>query len=421
MIIGVLKEIKDNENRVGLTPSGAKELVGAGHTVLAQNGAGVGSGFSDEEYSASGAQMIATPDELVEKVDILVKVKEPIPAEYPLLAKLAGKTLYTYLHLSGVDPQLTQVLLDNKITGVAYETVVGKKGGLPLLAPMSDVAGVLAVQYAAQYLQKKYNGFGITMGVIPNTDLPKTVVVGGGVVGARAAKTAAGMGGKVVIFDMNPAKVEFLKKDFKKYLGSNLMKNVQILVSEPTVFAEAIKNADVVIGAVLVPGAKAPRVVTEEHVKSMKNGSVLVDVAIDQGGCIWGSKATSHSHPIYEIEGKIFCCVANMPGQVSRHSTQALTFATITYLMEMANKGVVKAIKSSLKKDGGFAKGVNTYAGKITWKPVAEDLGRMADYSDLMDMLGMTREQGSVKPAEAVVAAPVAASVAPADSANPAV
>jgi len=398
MIIGTIKEIKDNENRVGLTPKGVKELVNAGHTVLVQTGAGVGSGFSDEEYAAAGAQIVNTPDEVVEKVEILVKVKEPIKSEYEMMKKLAGRTLYTYLHLSGVDPQLTQVLLENNITGIAYETVVGKKGGLPLLAPMSDVAGVLAVQYAAQYLQKKYNGFGITMGVVPNTDLAHTVVVGGGVVGSRAAKTAAGMGGKVTIFDKNPEKVEFLKKDFKKYLGKNLMSNVSVLVSEPSSFAEAIKNANVVIGAVLVPGARAPKVVTEEHVKSMKKGSVIIDVAIDQGGCVWGSHPTSHSDPIYELEGKIYCCVANMPGQVARQSTQALTHATLPYLLEMANKGVVKAIKSSLKKDGGFAKGVNTYAGKITWKPVAEDLNRMADYADLAEMLGViSRQAGSIK------------------------
>lgn len=392
MIIGTIKEIKDNENRVGLTPTGVRELCNAGHRVLVQAGAGIGSGFGDEEYTSAGAEMIDKPEDVVSQVEILVKVKEPISSEFPLLVLLAGKTLYTYLHLSGVDPQLTEELLKNKITGVAYETVVAKKGGLPLLAPMSDVAGVLAVQYGAQYLQKKYNGYGITLGVVPNTESSHTVVVGGGIVGTRAALTAAGMGGKVTIFDINPGRVEALKKLFKKELGSRLFKNVSVLVSEPNVFAEAIKNADLLVGAVLVPGAKAPRVVTEEHVKSMKKGAVIVDVAIDQGGCVWGSKATSHTNPIYEIDGKVFCCVANMPGQVARQSTQALTYATLSYLLDMAKKGVTKAIKSSLKKDGGFAKGVNTYAGKIVWEPVAKDLNRMNDYADLAEMLGVQKK-----------------------------
>ncbi|MBI5152086.1 alanine dehydrogenase [Candidatus Peregrinibacteria bacterium] len=392
MIIGTIKEIKDNENRVGLTPAGVRELCSAGHRVLVQAGAGIGSGFSDAEYASSGAEMVDKPEDVVSQVEILVKVKEPISSEFPLLVLMAGKTLYTYLHLSGVDPQLTEELLKNKITAVAYETVVGKKGGLPLLAPMSDVAGVLAVQYGSQYLQKKYGGFGVTLGVVPNTEIANTVVVGGGIVGTRAALTAAGMGGKVTIFDINPARVEALKKLFKKTLGTKLAQNISVLVSEPNVFAEAIRKADLLVGAVLVPGAKAPRVVKEEHIKSMKKGAVIVDVAIDQGGCVWGSHATSHSNPIYEIEGKIYCCVANMPGQVARQSTQALTYATLPYLLEMAKKGVIKAVKSSLKKDGGFAKGVNTYAGKIVWEPVAQDLNRMNDYADLAEMLGVQKK-----------------------------
>lgn len=388
MNIGLLKEIKNNENRVGLQPKGVKALVAASHTVYVQIGAGAGVGFLDDEYAAAGARMLEKPEEIVSAADILVKVKEPLPSEYPLLALLSGKTLFTYLHLSGVDSQLTRELLKNRVTGVAYETVHDSRGRLPLLAPMSEVAGVLAIQYGAQYLQKKYGGRGLTLGPVTNTESALTVVVGGGFVGEKAAKAAAGLGGRVVIFDVRPERVEQLKKIFAEYLGPVLSKNVEACVSDPTLFMEKIRAADLVVGAVLIPGKRAPHVATEEHVTAMQDGAVLVDVSIDQGGCIWGSHATTHEDPIYTLKGKIYCCVANMPGQVPRQSTQALTSATLPYLMKMASSGVEAAVRESLAGDGAFAKGVNTYSGKITYQSVAEDLGLQAEYADLKSLLG---------------------------------
>lgn len=388
MNIGVLKEIKNNENRVGLTPKGAAELVAHGHKVFVQVGAGVGAGFSDEEYVAAGASLVGAAEEICDAVDILVKVKEPVPVEYPLLKRLRGKTLFTYLHLSGVDPQLTRELLDNGVTAVAYETVEDENGRLPLLAPMSEIAGVLAVQYGAQYLQKKYGGRGLTLGPITNTESSLTVVVGGGFVGEKAARCAAGMGGRVAVFDMRPERVEQLKKNFAEYLGPVLASHVEVMVSEPGVLAEKIRHADLVVGAVLVPGARAPKVVTEEHVKSMKAGSVIVDVSIDQGGCVWGSHATTHEDPIYKIGEVIFCCVANMPGQVARQSTEALTAATLPYLLKMADSGVVESMRWSLDHNGGrFARGLNVYAGKLTYRAVAEDLGLMGEYLEAGEMV----------------------------------
>lgn len=384
MKIGVLKEVKNNENRVGLTPQGAGALVAHGHEVFAQVSAGIGAGFTDEEYVSVGAKMIVTPEEICDIVDILVKVKEPVPTEYPLLKRLNGKTLFTYLHLSGVDPQLTRELIDHRVIAVAYETVEDDNGRLPLLAPMSEIAGVLAIQYGAQYLQKKYAGRGLTLGSIMHTDPALTVVVGGGFVGEKAAQAAAGMGGNVIVFDMNPTRVEQLKKNFLEYLGVHLASHVQVLVSEPVVFAQKMREADLVVGAVLVPGTRAPKVVTEEHVRSMKPGTVVVDVSIDQGGCVWGSKATTHENPIYMIGDVVFCCVANMPGQVPRQSTQALTAATLPYLLKMADEGVVESVKWSLLHNGGrFARGLNVYDGKITYRAVADDLGLVAEYQEV--------------------------------------
>jgi len=387
LIIACLKEVKNNENRVGLTPKGVKELVDRGHKVIVQTSAGEGSGFMNEEYTDAGAELMDSPEEMAQACDILVKVKEPIPAEYPLLDLMKGKTIYTYFHLSGVDKNLTLKLLENQITAVAYETVQDESGKLPLLAPMSEIAGVLAVQYGAQYLQKKYNGYGVTLGVIRNTDKAHTVIVGGGFVGEISAKTAAGMGGRVTILDINPDRVEELKGILRDWLGENLYQNVEVKVSDAEVLAEAVKDADLLIGGVLVPGARAPKVVTEEHVKSMKKGAVIVDVAIDQGGCVWGSKATTHDEPIFEIDGKVFCCVANMPGQVSRQSTQALTSATLPYLLKMADSGVIESIKTSLGADGRFAQGINTMRGKITYKSVAEDLELTDQYAELGTMM----------------------------------
>lgn len=386
-IIGTIKEVKNNENRVGLTPKGVKELVEAGHTVYVQKSAGEGAGFMDQEYMDAGAKILNTPEEIVKAVEILVKVKEPIPAEYPLLDMLKGKTLYTYLHLSAVDKNLTLKLIENNITAVAYETVEDTNGRLPLLAPMSEIAGVLAIQYGAEYLQKKYNGRGITLGYISNTDSAETVVVGGGFVGATCARTAAGMGGKVTILDISEARVEQLKKEFKEYLGDKLFQNMTILKSDEKTLSESVAKADLLVGAVLIPGTRAPVVVTEKMVRSMKKGAVIVDVSVDQGGCIWGTKPTTHSEPIYNIDGVIYCCVANMPGQVARQSTQALTYATLPYLKMMANEGVVESIKTSLSGDGRFAKGLNAHKGKITYQSVAKDLDLMDKYEEVGKMV----------------------------------
>jgi alanine dehydrogenase len=380
--IATIKEIKDNENRVGLSPEGVTTLTGHGHKVLVQEGAGLGAGFSDELYKEAGAELMASPLDILEQCDILVKVKEPMVAEYPLLSLLNGKTLYTYLHLSGVDPQLTDELLKNNVTGIGYETVEGPNGGLPLLEPMSDVAGVLAIQYGAQYLQRKYNGVGMSLGYIRGTDSAKVVVIGAGHVGYTAAKMALKMGSRVQLFDVNDDVIARKKEKFLKMCTSTEMQRIQVLKADPTVLNRSLEEADLLVGAVLVAGTQAPCVVSEEQIRSMKKGAVVVDVAIDQGGCMWGSKPTSHTDPIYEVDGKVFCCITNMPGQVAKQSTQALTSATLPYLLQMADKGVNAALLS----DPGFLKGINTYLGKITCHSVAEDLKKLDCYAPFEEL-----------------------------------
>lgn len=383
MVIGTLKEIKDHERRVGLTPDGVRALVRRGHQVIVQRRCGIGSGFEDEQYLAAGAKIKDSPAKIVKNIDILVKVKEPLSEEYYLLDFFQGKTLFTFLHLSGVDPMLTKKLVLDRITGIAYETVTDSNGKLPLLTPMSEVAGVLAVQYGAQYLQKKYRGRGLTLGRITNTDSAQVVVLGGGVVGSTSARTAAGMGAKVTILDIRPAVLEKLKKEFRRFFGPSLFKNLTFVVSTPQMVSHWVKKADVLIGAVLVPGTRAPIVASEAMVRSMQKGAVIVDVSIDQGGCIWGSRPTSHTYPTYDLDGKIYCCVTNMPGQVAHQSTQALTSATLSFMIDMADRGVVSAIARSLKGNKGLANGVNTFAGHITYKPVADDLGMQDMYASL--------------------------------------
>ncbi|MFA6918142.1 MAG: alanine dehydrogenase [Candidatus Gracilibacteria bacterium] len=387
MVIATLKEIKNNENRVGLTPYGVKELVQAGLKVIVQETAGIGSGFSDSEYKECGAEMMRNPEDIVKAADILVKVKEPLPEEYNLLEQFEGKTLFTYLHLSGVDKRLTKVLVKNNITAIAYETVQDENGKLPLLAPMSEVAGILAIQYGGEYLQKKHGGRGITLGKISGVPSARIVVIGGGFVGATAAKTAAGMGSRVKLFDINPVVCETLNKEMKEYLGPHLGENFEALVPEKEVFEQALKDCNLLVGGVLVAGTRAPTVVSEEQVKMMKDGSVIIDVAIDQGGCIWGSRSTSHSEPVYELYGKIYCCIPNMPGQVSRQSTIALTTATLPYLKKMAVQGADAMIKDSLANGGRFARGLNAYKGHITYEAVAKDLGMMEDYKDAKELV----------------------------------
>lgn len=382
MIIATLREVKDNENRVGLTPQGVQKLVQAGNTVIVERQAGWGSGFTDDMYEKAGAKLRDSAYDIVKRADIVVKVKEPTQAEYYWLDLFKGKTLFTYLHLSGVDPELTQKLLQNNITAIAYETVA-KNGKLPLLSPMSQVAGVLACQYGAHYLQKKHGGVGITLGKIDGADQAITLIVGAGFVGVTAAMTAGGMGGKVVLLDINPKVIASAKMQIKARLGAKLSKNVQVIVSNNAILSKWITKADLLIGAVLIPGTKAPQVVSEAMIKSMKKGSVVVDVSIDQGGCIWGARPTTHRHPIYDLEGKIFCCITNMPGQVAHQSTQALTSATLPYILEMGRMGVVEA----LKKNRSLHRGLNTYKGKVTYASVARDLKLQDVYVEAEKML----------------------------------
>jgi alanine dehydrogenase len=387
MIIATIKEIKNNENRVGLTPYGVRELVESGLDVIVQEAAGLGSGFSDSEYVECGARMMRDPEEIVREADILVKVKEPLPEEYNLLEQFKGKTLFTYLHLSGVDKRLTKVLANNEITAIAYETVEDENGQLPLLAPMSEVAGILAVQYGAEYMQKKHGGRGISLGKISTIPSARVVVVGGGFVGATSARMAAGMGSRVKLFDINKDVCDRLNKEMTEYLGPVLSKNFEAIVPNGDNFDEALKECNLLIGAVLVAGTRAPVVVSEDQVKSMKDGTVIVDVSIDQGGCIWGSRCSSHTEPVYEIYNKLFCCIPNMPGQVSRQSTMALTTATLPYLKRIAKEGADAMIKESLAGDGRFARGLNAYKGHITYKSVAEDLGMMERYKDIEELV----------------------------------
>ncbi len=374
MNIGTVKEIKNNETRVGITPDNAKNLIESGHTVLIEKDAGKDAGYEDDAYIFKGAT-IATKEEIFKTSDIIVKVKEPMPEEYPYLELMKGKTLYTYLHLAAADKQLTLELLKNNITGIAYETVTDENNRLPLLTPMSETAGVLATQYGAQYLQKKYNGKGITLGKITGAPLAHVVIVGGGTAGAKAAETSAGLGSNVTLLELNDKRIEDLKEQFKRF------ENITITKSTPETVRDTVKTADLLIGAVLVPGNRAPTVITEDIVRSMEKGTVLIDIAIDQGGCIWGSKPTSHDNPIYYIDNKIYCCITNMPGQVPHQSTKALTSATIKYLKEMADSGITELIS----RDKYFKEGVNTIAGKLTNKAVAEALE--LEYTPIEDVL----------------------------------
>lgn len=392
MVIACLREVKDNENRVGITPEGALRLMKLGHKVIVERQAGFGSGYPDSEYLTLGVKMKDSPYEIIQEADLVVKIKEPVPAEYYWLDLFKGKTLFTFLHLSGVKQTLTEKLLENQITGIAYETV-SKNGKLPILAPMSQVAGVLAVQFGAHYLQKKHGGIGVSLGAIDGADKACVVIIGGGFVGKTAARTASGMGCQVVVLDIKPEVVSSLKKELRGHLGPNLSKNVIIERSTPKSVRQWVSRADLLIGAVLVPGTKAPLVVTEDMVHEMKHGATIVDVAIDQGGCIWGSRPTTHRHPIYDLDGKIYCCITNMPGQVARQSTQALTSQTLPYIIEMAKYGVVEA----LRRDPSLRKGLNTYKGKITYEAVARDLGMMEYYVSAEEVLGLMPKKSSLR------------------------
>ncbi|HEV3470684.1 MAG TPA: alanine dehydrogenase [Pyrinomonadaceae bacterium] len=372
MLVGLPKEIKDNEYRVGLTPAGVRALTDAGHRVSVERGAGEGSGFEDALYEKAGATIIPSADDVWGEAEMIVKVKEPIAPEYPRMKE--GLLLFTYLHLAP-DPQQTRALLDNKVTGVAYETITDKKGTLPLLTPMSEVAGRMAVQVGAQYLEKMNGGRGVLLGGVPGVPAARVVIIGGGVVGTNAAKMAVGMGAQVTIVDRN--------LDRLRELDDIFLSKISTLASSAYAIHGAISEADLIIGAVLIPGAAAPRLVTREMLKDVPNGAVIVDVAVDQGGCIETTRPTTHSNPTYYEEGVLHYCVANMPGAVPRTSTFALTNATLPYVLRLANRGFVEAVKS----DPGLKEGVNTYAGRLTYEAVATDQG--LEYTPLDEMLGL--------------------------------
>ncbi len=357
MIIGIPKEIKDNEYRVALPPGGVKTLTLRGHQVLVQAGAGTGSGFMDEEYMEAGAKI--TPDAAATwgGAEMVMKVKEPRPEEYDFMHE--GLLLFTYLHLAA-EPELTKALIERKVPAVAYETVEMPDRSLPLLTPMSEVAGRMSIQVGAHYLERAHGGRGKLMGGVPGVNPAHVVVIGGGVVGTNAAKMALGMGASVTILDIN---VERLR-----YLDDVLHGRVFTLASNPANIGDATASADLVVGGVLIAGARAPRLVTAEMVKLMKPGSVIVDVAIDQGGCVETIKPTSHSNPVYMVDEVVHYGVTNMPGAVPRTSTYALSNATLPYAIKLAEKGLAGAVQS----DATLVPGVNTYQGKVTYKAVAE-------------------------------------------------
>ncbi len=360
MIVGVVKEIKNHEYRVGLTPDNAKAFVDAGHQVLVEASAGEGSSFTDDEYVAAGAEVIASAAEIWSKSEMIVKVKEPIESEYQYLKK--DQILYTYLHLAA-DRPLTEALLKAGTKSVAYETITGKGGkGLPCLIPMSEIAGRMSIQEGAKYLEKPFGGRGILLSGVPGVSKANVVIIGGGGVGTNACKIAVGMGSNVTILDVSAERLAYLDDIF----GSR----IQTLYSTRANIVNALKDADLVIGAVLLPGRKTPKLVLKEDLKLMKKGAVIVDVAVDQGGCVETTHATTHDDPVFNIDGIVHYCVANMPGAVSRTATMALTNTTLAGGLALANKGFEKAIK----EDAGLKTGVNTYDGKCTFEGVSEAL-----------------------------------------------
>ena len=368
MKVGIIKEIKDKENRVAVTPEGVKKFADNGHEIFVEENAGIGSGFANEEYEKAGAKIVSAGEAW--NSELILKVKEPMENEYEYLKE--NQIIFTYLHLAGVTKTLTEALLDKKTTGIAYETVESD-GKLPLLAPMSAVAGDMAPQIGSYYLAKFNNGRGVLLGDVDGMVSGRVVVIGGGFVGMHAAKTAVGIGTEVYVFDINEERLKMLE---------NEIPGLKTMVSNEKNIKKIIKDADLVVGAVLLPGGKAPKVVTEEMVKMMQPGSVIVDVAIDQGGCIETSKPTKHSDPVFVKHGVIHYCVTNMPGAYPRTSTIALTSATLPYALKLAEKGV-----EAVKEEEGFMKGVNTYKGFITYEEVAKDLGMMDKFIDLKELV----------------------------------
>jgi alanine dehydrogenase len=370
MIIGVPKEIKNNENRVGLTPAGVSAFAKAGHKVFVQATAGIGSGFSDDEYKKAGAGILKTIAEVYKKADMIVKVKEPIKQEYGLIKQ--GQLLFTYFHFASYEP-LTKAMIKSKAICLAYETVEKKDRSLPLLVPMSEVAGRMSVQEGAKYLEKPMGGRGILLGGVPGVKPANVLVLGGGIVGTQAAKMAAGLGADVTILDVSLPRL--------RQLDDILPKNVKTVYSNEYNVRDLIRTADLIIGAVLIPGAKAPSLITRDMLKTMNPGTVMVDVAIDQGGCFETSKPTTHEDPIYVVDGVIHYCVANMPGAVPYTSTLALTNATLPYGLQLANKGWKQACKDNEE----LLLGLNVVDGKVVYKGVSDAFN--LKYTDVSEVL----------------------------------
>lgn len=375
MLIGVPKEIKPDEYRVALTPAGAEMLTAAGHQIVVESGAGLGSGFTDDFYEGAGAEIVQTSDEVWARAEMIMKVKEPIRPEWPKIRE--GQLLFTYFHFAA-DEELTKAFLDSKATAIAYETVELPSGELPLLTPMSEVAGRMAVQEGAKYLEKPQGGLGVLLGGVPGVLPGKVLILGGGVVGTNAAKMAAGLGARVHMMDINLNRL--------RYLDDTMPANVNLLFSTRYAIRKQVEDSDLIIGAVLIPGAKAPNLITREDLGLMRPGTVIVDVAVDQGGCVETIKPTTHNDPVYTVDGIIHYAVANMPGGVPRTSTLALTNATLPYAIALANKGWKKACLD----DRALRLGVNAVDGHVTYAGVAEAFGM--DSRNVEDFLGATAQ-----------------------------
>jgi len=371
MIIGIPKEIKANENRVALIPVGAEILQSYGHKILVETSAGVGSGFEDKDYRDAGAEIVSTPEEVFAASDMIMKVKEPLASEYGLIKK--DQIVFTYFHFAA-SRELTDGIMASGCVAIAYETVESADGQLPLLVPMSEVAGRMSIQEGARCLEKLHGGKGLLLGGVPGVEPANVVILGGGIVGTNAAKIAAGLGAKVMIFDISLERL--------RYLDDVMAKNVITVMSNPANIRKAIAEADLVVGAVLIPGAKAPSLITRDMLQLMKKGSVIVDVAVDQGGCVETIHPTTHEDPIYEIDGVIHYGVANMPGGVPMTSTVALTNATLPYAIQIANTGFPEIARANPE----IARGVNIVDGKVTYKSVAEAFD--LPYTPLEDVLG---------------------------------